>query len=148
MLPLLLTTAATGMLIGLSFTIQLVHYPLFARVGAAAWPAYAAEHATRIGIIVLPWMALEAASGAWLALHPPAGLSRPLIWAAAALVAGTWLLTLLLNGPLFSRLAAGWDPALHRTLVLANWPRTVLWVARGTLLLVLLAQAWRTRGGS
>jgi hypothetical protein len=147
MLPLLLTTAANGMLIGLILTIQLVHYPLFARVGAAAWPAYAAEHAARIGVIVVPWMVLELGSGAWLALRPPAGLSRPLAWAALGCVAGAWLLTLIVNGPLFSRLATAWDPALHRTLVLANWPRTMLWVARGTILLVLLAQAWRVREG-
>lgn len=142
MLPLLLNTAATGMLIGLIFTIQLVHYPLFAQVGSAAWPAYAAAHARRITVLVGPWMLLEAVTALWLVLAPPPGLAPRLIRGAGALVVALWALTLLLNGPAFQRLATGWSEARHRALLLANWPRTALWTARGVLLLVLLQQAW------
>jgi hypothetical protein len=145
MLPLLLNTASTGMLIGLIFTIQLVHYPLFAAVGEAAWPAYAAAHARRIGVLVVPWMALEAASALWLVATPPPGASPALLWLALALLAAIWLLTALVNGPRFSRLAAAWSADGHRGLVLANWPRTVLWTARGTLLLLLLARSLHNR---
>ncbi|HEX5817492.1 MAG TPA: hypothetical protein VFY20_01340, partial [Gemmatimonadales bacterium] len=132
MIPLLLNTATTGMLIGLIFTIQLVHYPLFAAVGEAAWPAYAAAHARRIGVLVVPWMALEAASALWLVAAPPPGAPAGLLWLALGLLALIWLLTALVNGPRFSRLAATWTAEGHRGLVLANWPRTVLWTARGT----------------
>jgi hypothetical protein len=141
MLPLLLNTATTGMLIGLILTIQLVHYPLFAAVGEAAWPGYAAAHARRIGVLVVPWMALEAGSALWLVAAPPPGMPRGLLWLALALLAAIWLLTALVNGPRFSRLAAAWSAAGHRGLVQANWPRTVLWTARGGLLLVLLARS-------
>jgi hypothetical protein len=138
---LLLNTATTGMMIGLIFTIQLVHYPLFARVGAAAWPAYAAEHGRRVGILVVPWMLLEAASAVWLVAAPPPGTPSGVLWLALGLLALIWLLTGLVNGPAFSRLARTWSDAGYRRLVLLNWPRTALWVVRGTLLLVLLSRA-------
>jgi hypothetical protein len=147
MLPLLLNTAATGMLIGLGFTIQLVHYPLFARVGREAWPAYAAAHGRRITLLVGPWMLLEALTGAWLLWRPPPGLSSALLWWAGLVVAVIWLLSALVNGPAFQRLASAWSPAGHRALVLANWPRTIAWTARGVLLLVLLRQAWSLPAG-
>jgi hypothetical protein len=143
-LPLLLNTAATGMMIGLIFTIQLVHYPLFAEVGEAAWPAYAAGHGRRISLLVLPWMGLEALSAVWLVVAPPAGAPRGLLWLALGLLAAIWLLTALVNGPAWTRLARGWSVEGHRRLVAANWPRTVLWTVRGTLLLVLLAQRLHT----
>ena len=133
------------MLIGLIFTIQLVHYPLFAAVGEAAWPAYAAAHARRIGVLVVPWMALEAASALWLVASPPPGAPVGLLWLALGLLGLIWLLTALVNGPRFSRLAAAWTAEGHRGLVLANWPRTVLWTARGSLLLVLLARSLHDR---
>lgn len=141
MFPLLLNTATTGMMIGLIFTIQLVHYPLFAAVGAAAWPAYAAAHAKRIAVLVIPWMGREALSAVWLVVAPPPGIPTPVLWLALGLVVLIWLLTALVNGPAFSRLAPAWSADGHRRLVAANWPRTALWVIRGTILLVLLSRA-------
>ncbi len=147
MLILLLNTAAVGMLIGLIWTIQLVHYPLLARVGAAELPAYIAEHQARITVLVGPWMLLELVTAALLALRPPAGADARLAWAGAALVGVIWASTALWQGPLVAKLGAGWDPVLHRELVLSNWLRTAAWTARGTLLLVLLWQVLGPRRG-
>jgi hypothetical protein len=41
---------------GVGWVVQLVLYPLFARVGAAEWPAYHAMHARRITPVVAPAM--------------------------------------------------------------------------------------------
>lgn len=145
---LLLHTCATGVLIGLIWTIQLVHYPLFAAVGREAWPAYAAGHGARITVLVAPWMLLELVSGAWLVLRPPAALPATALRANLAAIVLVWLLTALVNGPLFTRLAAGWDDALHRQLVLANWARTALWTAKGSLVLWLLWRAGQAAGAA
>ena len=51
--------AVTLMLVGLILTIQVVHYPLFARVGAAGFAAYEAAHSARITVLVMPLMGLE-----------------------------------------------------------------------------------------
>ncbi len=140
-LALLANTAATGVLIGLILTVQLVHYPLFAAVGRAEWPAYAAAHARRITPLVAPWMALELATSLWLAAAPPPGVPRAPAWAAAGATLLTWGVTLLVNGPAFARLARAWDDGLHRRVVRANWLRVALWTGRGALLLFLLGQA-------
>ena len=140
MVLLLANLAATGVMIGLIWTVQLVHYPLFARVGTAAWPAYAADHARRITVLAGPWMVLEAATAFALLLRPPAGVPVGWLRWGFVLVCGLWLLTGLVSGPLFTRLSSGWDPALHRRLVRTNWLRTALWTARGALLLVLSGQ--------
>jgi hypothetical protein len=44
------------LLTGLIWTVQLVHYPLFAAVGEAGLAAYVREHGGRIGVLVVPLM--------------------------------------------------------------------------------------------
>ena len=51
MLPLANAAVACA-LTGLIWTIQVVHYPLFARVGEAEWRAYEREHQRRITLVV------------------------------------------------------------------------------------------------
>jgi hypothetical protein len=135
---LLANLAATGVLIGLIWTVQVVHYPLFSAVGPAAWPTYAAAHARRITILVLPYMLLELGTSLLLLWMHPAALPLPSVWLGVALVAAVWISTVAWQGPLFAKLAARWDPAIHRALVLSNWMRTALWTARGSLALWML----------
>lgn len=145
MLVLLANLCATGMLVGLIWTVQLVHYPLFAAVGAGAWPAYAAEHGRRITVLVAPWMALEGVTAlALLWVRPPA-VPAWQAWAGAGLVGLIWLVTATLLVPLHTRLAAGFSPAVAANLVSRNWIRTAAWTARGVLCLLMVG---RLVGGS
>ena len=57
---LLAHVAATAAMTGLIWFVQLVHYPLFARVGVADFTAYEREHVRRTGLLVAPLMLLEA----------------------------------------------------------------------------------------
>lgn len=62
----------TGYLAGLIWCIQIVHYPLFATVGDAAFPGYHRAHLTRISAIVAAPMVVELVLSALLiAFHPP-----------------------------------------------------------------------------
>lgn len=72
--------AATLTMFGVIWLVQLVHYPLFAGVGADGFTAYEATHQTRITWIVFPAMALELATAAWTLR---AGL---VLWMAALLM--------------------------------------------------------------
>ena len=48
--------AATMAMVGLIWTVQVVHYPLFESVGAEAYPNYQSRHIDRIGaVLVVPW---------------------------------------------------------------------------------------------
>jgi hypothetical protein len=129
-----LTVAAA--LAGLIWTIQLVHYPLFARVGAADWTAYEAEHQRRITWLAAPLMLLDVGLAAALVLAggPFAGLR----WAALALAVATYAATGLVFSPLHGRLGRAHDPALIARLVAWNRWRTAAWTARTALAIWLV----------
>lgn len=140
-LALLLNTASTGVMIGLIWFVQVVHYPLFAAVGEAGFEHYAREHQRRTTWVVALPMGVEAATSVWLALRPPPGVPPLLAWAGLGLVALLWISTWALQVPEHGRLARGYDAAAVRRLVRGNWVRTVAWTLRGMLVLYLLAVA-------
>ncbi|GGJ67978.1 hypothetical protein [Deinococcus aquiradiocola] len=141
---LLVTHAAlTWALVGLILTIQVVHYPLFARVGTGGYAAYQQEHVTRITWLVAPLMLAELGTGAALVLFRPPALPAVSVWLGLALIVLIWGSTALVQSPTHGQLAAGFDAALHARLVRTNLLRTVLWVARG-----VLAGWWLLRWGA
>ncbi|MGC8548373.1 MAG: hypothetical protein ACP5M4_01625 [Acidobacteriaceae bacterium] len=134
--------AATLVMAGVIWFVQVVHYPLFARVGSSEFAAYEAEHTTRTGWVVGPPMLVEIAT-ATLALVP--GLRPEFFppWAAVAgeaLVGVIWISTAALQVPLHGRLVAGFDTRMAGRLVSSNWVRTVGWSLRAALLLWVVAR--------
>jgi hypothetical protein len=139
---LALSAASALVMTGVIWFVQLVHYPLFERVGEPAWSAYHAGHTARTGVLVAPLMVLELATAAWLALvDRPGGVSGGLALAGLLLAAATWALTLGVASPDHGRLAERWRPELARRLVTIGWARTAAWTAHGAVALVMLAQA-------
>jgi len=130
---LILHAAVTWALLGLIATIQLVHYPLFSRVGEPGWAVYEREHQNRITWLVAPLMLAELLSAAYLALNPPPGLPVWSLGLGLALVLVIWASTGLVQSRLHGRLSARFDARLHRRLVASNWARTVAWLLRGGL---------------
>lgn len=133
---LLTHAAATWFLVGLIWIVQVVHYPLFSLVGADGYVAYQRSHMSRITWIVAPAMFVElfvAAAAVWV-------LGSALSWIGAALLAGVWGSTFLLQVPLHGRLIGGFDANAHRLLVMTNWLRTALWSARGGVALLMLGK--------
>lgn len=138
----LLTHAfASVFMTGLIWTVQVVHYPLFAAVGASSHLAYQRAHMRRISWIVGPMMLIEAVSAAALIAAPPEGLPRWMLFVGAVLLGLVWLSTATLQGPMHARLARGFDPRVHAALVVTNWIRTIAWTARGILALAMVARA-------
>ena len=134
----LLHAAATLFMTGLIWFVQLVHYPLFARVETADFRRYASEHQRRTTWVVVPAMLLELGTAIALVLEAGTASSRQLAWIGLALLAVIWLSTVLLQVPLHRRLASGFDrPAIVR-LVRGNWVRTIAWTLRSALALRLL----------
>ena len=142
---LLVQLACTLSMTGIIWFVQIVHYPLFARVAAASFPQYEAEHATRTGWVVAPLMCAELLAALLMLvgrLRLPA-ISAGSAIAGAALVAVLWLSTGLIQVPLHNRLAAGFDAALIARLVATNWIRTLAWTARSALVLSWVAKSIR-----
>lgn len=106
---LLLHIAATLVMVGVIFVVQVVHYPLFSHVGAATYAAYQARHMRRITCVVLPTMTLELGTAVALAAWRPLGLPAWQAWSGLALVGLIWASTAALQGPLHRALVEGFD---------------------------------------
>lgn len=137
----LLQIASTLLMTGIIWFVQIVHYPLFARVDAAGFMRYEAEHATRTGWVVGPLMCIELATAA-LMLMPqlrPAFIGKASAWTGLLLVLLIWASTAFIQVPLHNRLAAGSDAVVIARLVSTNWIRTIAWTLRSLLVLSWMA---------
>ena len=122
-------------LVGLIWTIQVVHYPLFSRVGAPEFVEYQHAHMRAIGPLVGPLMAIEALTSIALIIFMP---TDPLAITGLVLVIVIWGSTAFLQVPCHRRLCDGFDPSAHRNLVVGNWIRTVAWSGRGVVAVVMV----------
>ena len=130
---------ATVCMAGVIWTMQLVHYALFAQVGSAGFADYQRAHMRRISWIVGPMMITEAVAALWLTLDRPFGIPAWATAAGAGLVLVIWLSTALLQGPTHARLLReGARPDRLRFLLATNWIRTLAWTIRAPLALLML----------
>lgn len=137
---LLANAAATLYMVGLTWFVQVAHYPLFSSVGKTEFAEYHRGHSNRTTMVVLPPMLVELVTSFLLLLDPPAG-ERGLVIAGAVLAVGTWLLTAA-AAAIHGRIGeAGLLPALDRRLAGVSWVRTVVWTAHGIVVVTLLGAA-------
>ena len=138
---LLVQAVASGAMCGIIWFVQVVHYPLFARVGGDE-RAFAVENQRRTGRVVIPFMLLEGLAAAGIAWAPPPGIPPLLALGGVAIVALLWLSTALVQMPLHARLARdGHQAEAVANLVRSNWPRTLLWTLRAFLAAWMLRMA-------
>jgi hypothetical protein len=141
---LLLSHAAASLyMTGLIWFVQLSHYPLIARVGAAELPTWQAENLQRTTWAVGPPMLLELATTVVLVVWRPEGVSATLAWLGAGLLAAIWLSTAVLQVPFHQAILDGDTESAVARLVRSNWLRTALWSARGAVALALVAGRMR-----
>ncbi len=138
---LMVQLAATLLMAGIIWFVQIVHYPLFLRMAPDSFAHFEAEHATRTGWVIGPLMCAELAAAVLTlaARFRPASIPHSQALLGLALVAVIWLSTALIQVPLHNRLGAGYDAAVIRTLIATNWIRTIAWTARALLLLTWMA---------
>jgi len=137
---LLFHAASTWGMVGLIWTMQLVTYPGFARVGSAEFGAFHEHHCNRIAWVVGPLMGTELVTGLALIWDRPPGLSDASLGVGLGLLAVNWACTAFLSMPLHARLR-GHAREAQRALVRTNWLRTVAWSARGFWTMVALRAA-------
>ena len=137
---LLAHAGSTLAMAGVIWFVQVVHYPLFAAVGAEGFAAYEAAHRRLTTRVVAPLMLVELAAAIGLLVRPPAAVPAWAAWVGLALLAVVWGSTFAVQVPLHERLSRGFDAAVHRRLVRGNWVRTMAWTVRAGLAL------WVMRG--
>jgi hypothetical protein len=130
---------ATLFMTGLIWFVQVVHYPLFAKVGAEHAIAYQTAHMERTGWVVAVPMLVEAGACALLTFR--GDLPSLIRWPGALLLAVVWIATAVLLVPAHEALARGFDASVHARLVGANWIRTFAWSARAALCTYAMARA-------
>jgi uncharacterized membrane protein len=136
---LIAQAAATLFMTGLIWFVQIVHYPLLKRVGVEAFAGYEEAHIRLTSWIVGPPMLIEVTTSLYMVFRLPAGVSAGQAWAGLALVAVIWISTATLQVSQHRRLANGFEPSAHRSLVLTNWIRVLGWSLRAALVLYWLS---------
>ena len=132
--------AATLFMVGVIWFVQVVHYPLFARVGSEGFAPYSEAHSRLTTYVVGPPMLVEAATALFLVFRRPEGVPLAAVLVGLVLVAVVWLSTALLQVPRHTALGSGFDHAARSGLVLSNWVRTAAWSTRGLLVLWMAAR--------
>ena len=130
---------STWYMVGLIWMVQIVHYPLFAKVGPEQYVSYQLSHQSLTTWVVGPPMLIEIATAVWLVWNRPAAVPDWLVYTALGLLAVVWASTAFLQVPCHEKLASEFDSAIHSRLVVSNWIRTVGWSARGLLMMWALA---------
>ncbi|MFN3345522.1 MAG: hypothetical protein ACK412_07715 [Chloroherpetonaceae bacterium] len=132
----LLHLAATLFMTGVIWFVQVVHYPLFSRVGNETFTLYESMHATLTTLVVFPAMMLELLSAAVLLLNNKDDWR---LWAGMLLLIVIWISTMFVQVPKHSELSVGFNSAVHASLVATNWIRTVAWSLRSALVIWIIS---------
>ena len=123
--------AATWALVGMAWTVQVVHYPLFRHVGKSNFPAYHAWHVLAISWIVFPLVLVELLTAGVLVISMN---GNGWFLASLPLLAVNLFSTFRVQVPLHSELQVGFDENTQRRLERSNWVRTIAWSLRGVLI--------------
>ncbi len=99
---LLVHAATTLFMVGVIWFVQVVHYPLFERVGEVGFGAFERQHTRRTGWVVAMPMLGELATASALAWR----LGGVLVWSGLVLLLVIWLCTWLWQVPV-----VGWSTA-------------------------------------
>jgi hypothetical protein len=122
---------ATFAMTGIIWFVQIVHYPMLARLPREDFANLEREHCDRTGFVVAPPMLVEIFTLVWLVL---CGFDSPLFLFTAGLLGLVWISTFTLQVPAHRALLQGWNESAHRRLVLTNWIRTTAWTLRSGIL--------------
>jgi len=128
---------STWFMVGMIWTIHVVHYPLFEFVGNDTYQTFQAKHVDLIGrLLVAPWL-IEGLSALILVLCLSGNL-RKLALMGAFLMLAIMALSALVSAPAHGALSDGFDLSTHSDLMVGNLIRSILWTARGCVAAALL----------
>jgi hypothetical protein len=135
---LLVSFLSTAFNTGLIWTIQLVHYPGFLKVGATSHQQYHAFHMKAISPLVGVSMVAELISSIALLLFIDRLPGNLMIWLSLTLLVGIFIHTAFVAVPLHGKLAGDFSIETAQKLVDTNWWRTFFWSARSLIMAYLI----------
>lgn len=132
--------AATLVMVGVIWFVQIVHYPLLAIVPMDSASSMALIHQRRTAYVVGLPMAVEGVSTLVLLGAAPDEVWWWMPWLGGVLLAVALGSTVILSVPRHAEMAQNPTPEIGRALVRTNWPRTIAWSLRGVLGIIMLSQ--------
>jgi len=130
--------ASSWAMFGIIWFAQIVHYPLFSKVGRESFTEYQDANLKQTVFVVIPLQMLELFTALLLVWKVPLGLLPVQVWTNLILIGITWISTVSLQVPNHMKLARGFDPKIQNILVSSNWIRTVAWTLRGAIIVWML----------
>ncbi|MDP8974163.1 MAG: hypothetical protein M3N45_13605 [Actinomycetota bacterium] len=143
MIVLLINVAAVLFMAGFIWTMQLVHYPLFDRVGTEAFPRYETDHNRLFFLVAGPGVLLTLVTGVLLLFVRPPQVPLWAVVVGLGLFAVIAVSTALFQAPQHQALSGGFDRGAYEFLLSTNWIRTAAWSAYGILDLWIMWQVAR-----
>jgi len=140
---LILHTAATTVMLGVIWYVQLIRYPSFRLIPEHKFTEYHRRYTKRIGFVVGPAMTMELMTGIAL-LMLTSGSCFMFIAAGMFMLVLIWISTACVQVPCHNALSQGFHTITHRRLVATNWVRTVFWSIRWPLVASALVTANHT----
>jgi hypothetical protein len=119
----------TSILVGLIWTIQVVHYPSFLYVGTNDYMAFHNFHMGAITLIATPLMIMEVLF-AFLSLKFHNYQSSKTTFCVFFILIAIWLTTFFITVPIHNQLLVTKNEQFIHKLVLMNWIRTFLWTLK------------------
>ena len=130
--------ASTWSMFGIIWFAQIVHYPLFRKVGKDSFTEYQNANLFRTVFVVIPLQMTELFTALLLVWKVPLGILPIQVWTNLILIGMTWVSTLTLQVPSHRKLALRFESKTQDLLVKSNWIRTVLWSIRGGIVFWML----------
>ena len=135
---LLTQIASTWFMTGLIWFVQVVHYPLYDRIGAQNFCIYERDHCALTTMVVAPVMVVELFSAILLVVARPKSLGLTEVLSGLLLLGIIWISTLFIADNYHGQLSTGFSGEPYKALLAANWLRTVCWSLRGALVIHVL----------
>jgi hypothetical protein len=132
---------ATAAMTGLIWFVQLVHYPLFDRVGPEQFTAYETAHQRRTAWVVGPFMAVEGVAALLVVAFVRDDVGLLLAACGLVLLAVVHSSTVFVQVPAHRLLSGGHDEQVVGRLVRSNWIRTAGWSLRSIMAATLVVVA-------
>jgi hypothetical protein len=122
---------ASFALVGLIWTIQVVHYPSFYYIKDDEFTRFEHFHSKSITFIVAPLMSIELICGCILFIRDWSSY----IWILNILcILLIWLVTVFVSIPCHNKLLESKDTKAIERLIKTNWIRTALWSLKSLLI--------------
>ena len=135
---LMLHFVSTSIMVGVIWTIQLVHYPTFLFIDKEKYFKFQEFHMSRVSYIVMPTMIAELFSGIYILLYNDKLMLNIFFLLAFFSLFLTWIITALVFVKIHNRLLIKYEEKTILLLVKLNWFRTILWSLRLVFLTTLI----------